>query len=248
MSTLSMNWKNFLSTEKDRCNKYMLFLLVFSLVNFAADAALIAPDNSLSFLVLPLSLVQIVFSLALIVLTIYIYYKNKVWHFMLRLLPCSLVCLILLGILQAVISPAMLALWVIASIYVNRKYFKPFANYQNYIFRYFVSLILMIFAGVIMFYTALNGTSDSAMSLTLFIGLIEGLAIMALFWQLMSKEIANGKTFYETLRILALLPVAFAFLLTGLLTIVPVRFFAAEHLFGEEGHDYLAMPEANTTA
>lgn len=99
-----------------------------------------------------------------------------------------------------------------------------------------------------MFYTALNGTSDSAMSLTLFIGLIEGLAIMALFWQLMSKEIANGKTFYETLRILALLPVAFAFLLTGLLTIVPVRFFAAEHLFGEEGHDYLAMPEANTTA
>ena len=34
MSTLSMNWKNFLSTEEDRCNKYMLFLLVFILSIF----------------------------------------------------------------------------------------------------------------------------------------------------------------------------------------------------------------------
>lgn len=245
MSTLKscLDWKNGLASEEDRCNKYMLFLMVLTFVQFCSSAAAIAPDNALSFLLLPASLLEVVLSLAMLVLSIYICYKNKVWHFLFRLVPCTLVSLILLGLIQGILGPVGLAIWVIASICLNRHYFKPIGNYQGYIFYYFACIVMSTIAGVVIMYTALNAASDGAIGLSMFMGLIAGLAMTALLWRLVAKEIANGRTFYEALRIATLIPVAFMFLLIGLLTFVPVKFFSGKHLFGEEGHDYLMMPK-----
>lgn len=245
MSTLKacLDWKNVLSNENKRCNCYMLFLMVLSFVQFCVNAAMIAPDNSLSFLLLPASLLQIVLSFVLLGISIYICYKNKVWHFLFRLLPCALVSLILLSIVQGILGPVGLAIWVIASIYVNRHYFKPMGHYQHYTFYYFACIIISIIVGVFIIYVTMNGTSDSVMELSLFMGLIAGLSMTALLWYLLSKDIAKGKTFYEGLRTVTLLPASFMFLLIGLLTILPVKFFSGEHLFGEAGNDYLQMPE-----
>jgi hypothetical protein len=41
-----------------------------------------------------------------------------------------------------------------------------------------------------------------------------------------------------------LIPTTFIFLLGGLLTAVPIKFFSGECLFGEDGNDYLQMPES----
>lgn len=245
MSTFKacLDWKNGLASEEDRCNKYMLFLMALSFVQFCTSAATIAPDNALSFLLLPASILQVILSLALLVISAYICYKNKVWHFLFRLVPCAFVSLILLGIVQGILGPAGLAIWVIASIYVNRHYFKPIGNYQNYIFYYFACAVASMVAGVVIMYTVFNGSSDGAMGLSLFMGLIVGLGMTALLWRMLSKDIAQGKTFYEALRIVTLIPVAFMFLMIGLLTLVPVKFFSGKHLFGEEGHDYLVMPQ-----
>ena len=245
MSTLKscLDWKNGLASEEDRCNKYMLFLMVLNFVQFCASAARIAPDNSLHFLLLPASLLQVVLSLALLVISVYICYKNKVWHFLFRLVPCGLVSLILLGIVQGIMGPVGLAIWVIASIYVNRHYFKPIGNYQNYIFYYVACMIASIVVSVIIMYTTFNATSSSAIGMSLFLAMIGGLGMTALLWRLLSKDIAHGKTFYEALRVVSLIPVTFMFLLIGLLTLIPVKFFSGKHLFGEEGHDYLAMPQ-----
>ncbi|SHK47510.1 hypothetical protein SAMN05216582_10540 [Selenomonas ruminantium] len=245
MSTLKscLDWKNGLASEEDRGQKYMLFLMLLTFVQFCTNAATVAPDNALSFLLLPATLLEIVLSLAMLVLSVYIFYQNKVWHFLFRLVPCTLVSLILLGIVQALLGPAGLAIWVIAAIYVNRHYFKPIGKYQGYIFYYFACIVTSMIAGVFITYTAFSATSSSAIGLSMFMGMLVGLGMTALLWRLMAKEIANGRTFYEALRIATLIPVAFMFLLIGLLTFVPVKFFSGKHLFGEKGHDYLMMPK-----
>ena len=61
---------------------------------------------------------------------------------------------------------------------------------------------------------------------------------MKILYQDCCKEKTN-----EATRIVALIPVAFIYFLIGLLTIVPVKFFSGESLFGEEENDYLVMPQ-----
>ena len=69
------------------------------------------------------------------------------------------------------------------------------------------------------------------------------MGLLGWFYHLLMQEIQKGRSFFEATRIVALIPVAFLYFLIGLLTIVPVKFFSGESLFGEEGHDYLIMPQ-----
>ena len=230
--------------EQSRCNKFISFLAVFALVNFFFQYTLFSTDLSIRTFIKPAALLQFVVSLSLIVVSLYIYYKNKVLHYLLRLLPCVFVSMILMNIFSNMLGAAALVLWCVASIYVNRKYFKILALRKNYLHFIIWCTALMIVGSVIAAALTHEVVTPSTVNMILFIGLVEGLGSTALLWQLLSKEIAAGQTFYEAIRYTVLIPTTFMFLLGGLLTAVPIKFFSGEYLFGEDGNDYLQMPES----
>ena len=246
MSTVKacLDQNDFSPKEQSRCNKFISFLAVFALVNFFFQYTLFSTDLSIRTFLKPAALLQVVVSLSLIVVSLYIYYKNKVLHYLLRLLPCVFVSMILMNIFSNILGAAALVLWFVASIYVNRKYFKILALRKNYL-RFIVWCTALIIVGSVIVTALTRGiATPSTVNMILFIGLVEGLGSTALLWQLLSKEIASGQTFYEAIRYTVLIPTTFMFLLGGLLTAVPIKFFSGEYLFGEDGNDYLQMPES----
>ena len=149
-----------------------------------------------------------------------------------------------MNIVSNILGAAALVLWFVASIYVNRKYFKILALRKNYL-RFIVWCTALIIVGSVIVAALTRGiATPSTVNMILFISLVEGLGSTALLWQLLSKEIASGQTFYEAIRYTVLIPTTFMFLLGGLLTAVPIKFFSGEYLFGEDGNDYLQMPES----
>lgn len=246
MSTVKacLDQNDFSPKEQSRCNKYIAFMVVFALVNFFFQYTLFSTDLSIRTFIKPAALLQFVVSLSLMAVSLYIYYKNKVLHYLLRLLPCVVAGIILMSIANSLLGAAAPALWLIASIYVNRKYFKVLTLRKSYLHFFAYCVGLVIVGTIIIAALARGAASPSSVNLSLFIGLAEGLGTTALLWQLLSKEIAAGKTFYETLRYTALIPVTFMFLLWGLLTALPIKYFSGEYLFGEAGNDYLQMPES----
>lgn len=246
MSTVKacLDQNDFSPKEQSRCNKFISFLAVFALVNFFFQYTLFSTDLSIRTFLKPAALLQVVVSLSLIVVSLYIYYKNKVLHYLLRLLPCVFVSMILMNIFSNMLGAAALVLWCVASIYVNRKYFKILALRKNYL-HFIIWCTALIIVGSVIAAALTHGiVTPSTVNMILFIGLVEGLGSTALLWQLLSKEIAAGQTFYEAIRYTVLIPTTFMFLLGGLLTAVPIKFFSGEYLFGEDGNDYLQMPES----
>ena len=237
MSTVKacLDQNDFSPKEQSRCNKFIQYTLF-------------STDLSIRTFLKPAALLQVVVSLSLIVVSLYIYYKNKVLHYLLRLLPCVFVSMILMNIFSNILGAAALVLWCVASIYVNRKYFKILALRKNYLHFIVWCTALIIVGSVIaaaLTHEVTHGiVTPSTVNMILFIGLVEGLGSTALLWQLLSKEIAAGQTFYEAIRYTVLIPTTFMFLLGGLLTAVPIKFFSGEYLFGEDGNDYLQMPES----
>lgn len=221
--------------EESWCIKYLLFLLSYYLLKFAGS--IITPvDSSLLY-----TLIGYLFntmSLAFILLSIYINYKNKVWHFLFRLLLCSFVTIFALVFLYTTLGPVGLALWAIASIAANRKLFWIFSHYKKYTIYIVLCYAILITASIIIFFAGLPIGSPWAAV----ISLVQSLILLSLLRKLCLDEIRQGKTFLEVLRILTLLPASFIFFCISLLTIIPVRFFSKKSLFGEDSHDFIALP------
>jgi hypothetical protein len=76
-----------------------------------------------------------------------------------------------------------------------------------------------------------------------FLPFLPSFVLLIWLWNLLTQEIHQGRSFFEAMRILELMPMTFGYFLIGVLTIVPIKLFSGESLFGEEGHDYLAMPQ-----
>ena len=194
MSTVKacLDQNDFSPKEQSRCNKFISFLAVFALVNFFFQYTLFSTDLSIRTFLKPAALLQVVVSLSLIVVSLYIYYKNKVLHYLLRLLPCVFVSMILMNIFNNILGAAALVLWFVASIYVNRKYFKILALRKNYL-RFIVWCTALIIVGSVIVAALTRGiATPSTVNMILFIGLVEGLGSTALLWQLLSKEIPHG--------------------------------------------------------
>lgn len=224
------------SQEEKWCLMYLLFMLVFYLLKFVNHITAPAGDDSLLHSVS--SILFALANLAFLLLVIYINYKNKVWHFMFRLLLCAFVTLFPLLFLFSTLGPAGLALWAIASLIANRKLFWVFRHYKKYTIYLVLCYAVLIVISAILFFGGFSaGSPWPAM-----IGLLQGLILLGMLRCICLDEIRQGKSFLEVLRILALLPASFLFFCIGLLTVIPVRFFSKESLFGEEGHDFIAMP------
>ena len=53
-----------------------------------------------------------------------------------------------------------------------------------------------------------------------------------MLWNLMKNEIAKGRTFIETMRIMSLMGVAWVFMLLCWASVIPVKFLSADWIYG----------------
>lgn len=228
------------SSDVSWCKKWILALAIVQTLIMGKSFLFMtgAGDGGAAML---FNLVTVIAVILFLILAIYVNYKNKVWHFLFRLLLSVMVNVILLVMAAYFIGVAAAIVWVVAAVFVNRRRFTVFLRYKNYI-RYIVATYILTsgLRFVMMRFFFQNPEMWPLIQFGLF---AISMALLGWFYHLLMQEIQKGRSFFEATRIVALIPVAFLYFLIGLLTIVPVKFFSGESLFGEEGHDYLITPQ-----
>ena len=237
MSTLS---QSSFSEDESWCNKFILMLVAIQVVCLWRTVSLVTNGMSHDSSLLP-SLAMLVVMIPAIIMMIYINYRNKVWHFFFRILLSGLVNMFILCMIGQFVGIAGAVVWIIAAVFVNRHRFKIFTNYKKYL-TYIVATYALTFVFNMFFGVAIltHGVGPMTAVIAPFIP-----SILVLIWlcYLLKQEIKQGRSFWEATRILALMPMSCGYFFIGLLTLVPIKLFSGESLFGEEGHDYLAMPQ-----
>ncbi len=226
-------------TEEERYKKYIMLLAVLKLTTFCvlvSGVAYIAFGSSWMTFWTDLRLVLRLF---LGVLLFCIFYKGRVFHFLLRTLPCLALSLFLMVMAGIFIGPLSLLAALGLSVFFNRKRFKIFGRYKN--FCWYILANLVISGGVALStkFGLLTGSfSDSLLAFFLTLG------PFFLLWMLLKHEVEGGRSFVETMRVIALTGSAFLFFLFSFMTVVPVKYISGKSLFGEDDNDYLALPQA----
>ena len=72
------------------------------------------------------------------------------------------------------------------------------------------------------------------------VNIIWSILICLALWWLFNREQTNGRRFWETIRIVYLLPVVFAILLIDWATLLPIKFISGKSTLGDDEHDYFA--------
>ena len=226
-------------TEEERYKKYILLLAVLKLTTFCvllSGVAYIAFGSGWRTFWTDLRLVLRVF---LVVLLFYIFYKGRVFHFLLKTLPCLALSLFVMVMAAIFISPLAVLAVLGLSVFFNRKRFKIIARYKN--FCWYILANLVISGGVAL--SIKNGLLTGSMTDSLLAYFLT-LGPFFLLWMLLKHEVEGGRSFVETMRIMSLISSVFFFFLFSFLTVVPVKYLSGKSLFGEDDNDYLALPQA----
>lgn len=118
------------------------------------------------------------------------------------------------------------------------KRFKIYARYKNYC-GYILATLAITGGAMIAFGSGMVAGSFDNKVLAFFVTMIP----LFLLWMLLKHEVEKGRSFVEAMRIMALITPSFLLCLWAFLTVVPVKYFSGQSLFGEEGSDYLALPQ-----
>lgn len=122
-------------------------------------------------------------------------------------------------------------LGAVITIFANRKHLKIFLRYKDFL-KYLAACFGIGFLMNMVGEIGVPGINNATLYQ------IKQLLLFYVLWRLLRHECEQGRPFRETIRILMLMPVIGVFLLLGWLTIIPMF---RKGLFGEEGHDFLAL-------
>ncbi len=125
-------------------------------------------------------------------------------------------------------------LGAIVTIFANRKQLKIFLRYKDFL-KYFAAWLRLSMLVLVAGHMKVLGIDPATLSI------IRHLLLFYVLWRLLRYECEQGRPFWETIRILLLMPLTGMFLLIGWLSILPICPMSSKKLFGEEGHDFLAL-------
>lgn len=228
------------ASDESWCNRFCLLLLGVELVIFLRvwEFLLGGWGNNGELL---LSLATFLLSVSWLVMLLYINIANKVLFFFFRILISGIVNLVGFYAIFHFLGVAGAVIWVLGALLVNRSRLKIFFAYPNYI-GYVVGGY--VFSFMVNWLIGLLGTDPYSWWIAVgILPFLPSFVLLIWLWNLLTQEIHQGRSFFEAMRILELMPMTFCYFLIGVLTIVPIKLFSGESLFGEEGHDYLAMPQ-----
>lgn len=230
------------SSAESLCKKYLLFLLVYDIMHFFYSVDKATSNQGDGGLQALLGASMLLLNLSFFLVVIYLNYKSKVWGFWFRLLPSFIVIVFTVAILKFLFGSVMFTLWVLAAIFINRKRFRLFLLYKSASFYAVFCYALILAATILTFLLVRTGTISASSPWPAVIGLTQGLVLLIAIGRFMLQEVSKGKSFYEIMRILALIPTCFIYFLISPLTIIPIKFFSGKSLFGEVDSDCIAMP------
>jgi hypothetical protein len=170
----------------------------------------------------------------------YIFYKGKVWQFMFKTIPCMFLSLLVMCITAMYLGPVAVLIFVVSSIYHNRKRFKMYIKYKQYT-KY--TVIAMIISVTVVALTWLGFKRMSGEEYIMFRMALSLFTLIPVFmlWKLLKSEIESGRSFYEAIRIVSIMGIAFLFFLLGWMTVIPVKFLSDKSLLGDEDNDFFAL-------
>lgn len=221
--------ERWIPNEEEKYKKYMYMLVLIKIIALAILSARLAGIGSLAVDIL--KPVYIVARLLLSIIIFYIMYKARVWHFLLKQFLCLLVSVVCISIAAHCAGPLVVPMFILFAIYHNRNRFKVYAKYKQYtVYVLATGLISSAVKASGWLYFSKLAAADYLMfrmaaSLILFIPVY-------MLWNLMKNEIAKGRTFIETMRIMSLMGVAWVFMLLCWASVIPVKFLSADWIYG----------------
>lgn len=225
---MTLSFEKIFPTEEERYEKYIWLIKLSIIANICTYIAIILFDATAIKL---MQVVKIVLWTVIYIIILQTAWKSRALHFILRLWLCAASSAAILAALIPFFGFPPMLLGAVITIFANRKHLKIFLRYKDFL-KYLATCfgigILVNFAGNIGALGINNAT----------LYLIKHLLLFYVFWRLLRHECEQGRPFRETIRILMLMPVIGVFLLLGWLTIIPMF---RKGLFGEEGHDFLAL-------
>ena len=226
MMTLSFE-KRF-PTEEERYEKYIWLIKLSVIANICAYLAISLLDAGAVKLI---QAVKIALWIVINIILLQTAWKSRALHFIIRLWLCAASSVALMAPLIAYFGFMSMLFGAVITIFANRKHLKIFLRYKDflkYMAAWFGIGILMNVAGHI----GVPGIDNTTLYQ------IQHLLLFYLLWRLLQHECKQGRPFRETIRILMLMPVIGVFMLLGWLSIIPIL---RKKLFGEDGHDFLAL-------
>ena len=225
---MTLSFEKIFPTEEERYEKYIWLIKLTIIANICAYIAIILADADAMKL---MRVVKFVLWTVIYIVLLQTAWKSRALHFMLRLWLCAASSAAILAAMIPFFGFLPMLFGSVITIFANRKHLKIFLRYKDflkYLAACFVIGFLMNMAGEI----GVPGINNATLYQ------IKQLLLFYVLWRLLRHECNQGRPFRETIRILMLMPVIGVFLLLGWLTIIPMF---RKGLFGEEGHDFLAL-------
>ncbi|WP_462332082.1 hypothetical protein [Schwartzia sp. (in: firmicutes)] len=178
--------------------------------------------------------------LTLTVMLFYIFYKGKVWQFMFKTIPCMFLSLLVMCITAMYMGPAAVLIFVGSSIYHNRKRFKMYMKYKQYTKYTIIAMIISVTAVALTWLGFKRMSGEEYIMFRMALSLFTLIPVFML-WKLLKSEIEGGRSFYEAIRIVSIMGIAFLLFLLGWMTVIPVKFLSDKSLLGDEDNDFFAL-------
>ena len=225
---MTLSFEKRFPTEEERYEKYIWLIKLSIIANICAYIAIILLDAGAIKL---MQVVKIVLGAVIYIILLQTAWKSRALHFILRLWLCAASSAAIMAALIPFFGFLPMLLGSVITIFANRKHLKIFLMYKDFL-KYLAACfgigILMDMAGDI----GVPGIDNTTLYQ------IQHLLLFYLLWRLLQHECKQGRPFRETIRILMLMPVIGVFMLLGWLSIIPIL---RKKLFGEDGHDFLAL-------
>ena len=222
--------KRFL-TEEERYAKYIWLLKLSIIAQICAYLAYLSLDTAA---VNIMQAVRIVLWLLINIIVLQVAWQSRAIHFIIRLWLCAAGSVAITVVLVPFFGFLPVALGAIITIFANRKQLKIFLRYKDFL-KYFAAWLGLSMLVLVAGHMKVFGLDPATLSL------IRHLLLFYVLWRLLRHECEQGRPFRETIRILLLMPLIGMFLLIGWLSILPLGPMSGKKLFGEEGHDFLAL-------
>ena len=225
---MTLSFEKIFPTEEERYEKYIWLIKLSIIANICAYIAIILLDAGAIKL---MQVVKIVLGAVIYIILLQTAWKSRALHFILRLWLCAASSAAILAAMIPFFGFLPMLFGSVITIFANRKHLKIFLRYKDFL-KYLAACfgigILMDMVGDI----GVPGIDNATLYQ------IKHLLLFYVLWRLLRHECEQGRPFRETIRILMLMPVIGVFLLLGWLSIIPMF---RKGLFGEEGHDFLAL-------
>ncbi len=210
------------------------------------------PSLTVSILIILVSICAIIFSLYLVYANIYVQVKSGALSFLLKLILGTFLGFIAMMIVTSILGPFGIVLSLILAIFANHKRIYILKKYKDFVL-YSLGIFILPFVCIIIGLAVAAGSAlhfreySNVQTVGYLIALSGFLAPVFITHFALRREEAKGRDFYETVRLITVIPVTIILCLISFLTLSNINGLSGDSVFGEPGNDFLGGKNLDST-